>query len=240
MKTLSHIFVLLVLASCLTGCARRARVLSVNKMAKLYVDMYVSDQWLRDTPEARAAADTTLYFDAIFRRNGCSFADYDKSVNYYLDRPEKYAKITLKAAEILKKLSDESARRRDLYDKIIEGNAKPDGYVPRNFALGRTLAQEEYIWPEDSAAAVPVDTTSVPAIPPMLAFPVVHESPVQVDSLPDATSLVEIDTLSAPVPKVEKEHHIARASDVLDINDSGQGTKLRKQEPSETRRNRYK
>ena len=65
--------------------------------------MFLADQWVRDTPAARAAADTTYFFDPIFKRYGYSFADYDRSVNYYLDRPEKYARILNKASERLRR-----------------------------------------------------------------------------------------------------------------------------------------
>ena len=35
----------------------------VNKLVRIYHDMFLSDQWVRDHPDARTAADTTLLFD---------------------------------------------------------------------------------------------------------------------------------------------------------------------------------
>ena len=88
-----HIVLLLTLSAALAGCGHRGRVIPGKKFMKLYTEMYLADQWLRDNPDIRRTADTTLFFDPIFRRHGYSFADYDRSVHYYLDRPEKYGKL---------------------------------------------------------------------------------------------------------------------------------------------------
>lgn len=98
-------------------------------MSRIYEDMFLADQWLRDTPAARPVADTTLFFDPIFKRYGYTFADFDRSVGYYLDRPEKYAKILSRASErlrhekermdkeltVLRDLQDERERLHELY-----------------------------------------------------------------------------------------------------------------------------
>ena len=94
-----HIVLLLTLSAALAGCGHRGRVIPGKKFMKLYTEMYLADQWLRDNPDIRRTADTTLFFDPIFRRHGYSFADYDRSVHYYLDRPEKYGKLLNKAAD---------------------------------------------------------------------------------------------------------------------------------------------
>ena len=92
-----HILLLLLVLPCLlTGCAQRGRVIPEEKMSRIYEDMLLADQWLRDHPDSRKAADTTLFFDPIFKRYGYSFEDFDRSVNYYVDHPEQYTKILKK------------------------------------------------------------------------------------------------------------------------------------------------
>ena len=66
-----HILLLLLVLPCLlTGCAQRGRVIPEEKMSRIYEDMLLADQWLRDHPDSRKAADTTLFFDPIFKRYG--------------------------------------------------------------------------------------------------------------------------------------------------------------------------
>ena len=103
----AHIVLLLILLATLAGCGRRGRVIPEKKLMKLYTEMYLADQWLRDHPDVRKKSDTTLFFDPIFRRHGYTFEDYDRSVHFYLDRPEKYGKLLNKASERIRK---ESAR----------------------------------------------------------------------------------------------------------------------------------
>lgn len=100
-----HILLLLAAVAGLTGC-RRARVIPEKKMVRIYADMFLADQWVRDHPDAREIADTTLLFDPIFKRYGYDFADYDKSINYYLDHPVEYADIVSKASERLRARSE--------------------------------------------------------------------------------------------------------------------------------------
>ena len=99
----AHIVLLLTLLACLAGCGRKGRVIPEKKLMQLYAEMFVADQWLKDHNAARTAADTSLFFDPIFRRHGYTFEDYDRSVHYYLDRPERYAKLLNKASDRIRK-----------------------------------------------------------------------------------------------------------------------------------------
>lgn len=118
----AHIVLLLILLASLTGCGRRGRVIPAKKLMKLYTEMYLADQWLRDRPDLRTAADTTLFFDPIFRRHGYTFEDYDRSVHYYLDRPDKFGKLLNKAADRVRKesasLQKEADKEREYRQEI--------------------------------------------------------------------------------------------------------------------------
>lgn len=99
------------------GCDRRAKLIPAKKMVDLYVDMFLSDQWLRDHPQMRTAADTSLFFDPIFARHGYIFEDYNYSLEYYSQHPMEFAEITAdvnarieREATRLKRILDESQR----------------------------------------------------------------------------------------------------------------------------------
>ncbi len=102
-----------VAALCIAGCARSGRVIPKKDMIALYTDMFIADQWLRDNASARAAADTTLFFDPIFRRHGYSFADYEKSIEYYSGRTEDLREVMDSVSKRLKK-------RAEYYQKLSE------------------------------------------------------------------------------------------------------------------------
>lgn len=113
MRRAVHIVWLMLLLASLCACSRRARVISPDRMGRLYYDMFLADQWLRDNSRNRAHADTTLFFDPIFRKHGVSFEDYDRSIRYYLDRPDKFTKILDKVADQLRKEGERLQREAD-------------------------------------------------------------------------------------------------------------------------------
>lgn len=98
----AHIVLLLTLLA-LTGCGRGGRVIPQKKLMRMYTEMFLADQWVKDHPDAREAVDTTLFFDPLFRRHGYSFEDYDRTLHYYLDRPEKFGKMLNRAADQMRK-----------------------------------------------------------------------------------------------------------------------------------------
>lgn len=132
----AHIVVLAAVLAMVCGCGRRARVIPAEKLSRIYHDMFLADQWLRDHPAARKAADTTLVFDPIFRRYGYTFEDYDRSVHYYLDRPEQYAKILDRADARLRKEGDRMQVEADEQTaREIELNRYRRAYTARPFGL---------------------------------------------------------------------------------------------------------
>ena len=101
-----HILLLLAVLAGLSGCGRKARVIPEKKLIRIYTDMFLADQWIRDHVEARTVADTTLFFDPIFKRYGYDFEDYDASINYYIDHPIQYAEILTAVSDRLRARGD--------------------------------------------------------------------------------------------------------------------------------------
>ena len=114
-----YLLILLCLLLIPFSCARKGRVLSEQKMASLYVDMFLADQWLRNHTELRKQADTTDFFAPVFEKHHCSFEDYDASLRYYSSNPEKFSQVMILACEVLK---GESERLSELSKNIVEAN----------------------------------------------------------------------------------------------------------------------
>ena len=108
------------LAACMVlmcfGSCRHGRVIPKKDFAAIYADMFLADQWLNDNPAKKRSADTSGFYDAVFKKHGYTFEDYDASVNYYLDDPSRYAKILDESEKIL----DEKLKKLKLKDEEIE------------------------------------------------------------------------------------------------------------------------
>lgn len=115
MKTGPKIVLALLAATlCLWACSssgKKGRVIPEDRMVDLYVDMFISDAWLKDNKAAKARADTTLFFDPIFKRHGYTFDDYEKSIQFYSGDMETFSKILDSAARILSAKSTELEKK---------------------------------------------------------------------------------------------------------------------------------
>ena len=122
---LHMLLVLLAVLSVATACGRKPRVIPEKKLVRIYSDMFLLDQWIRDHAEARPVADTTLFFDPVFRRYGYTFEDYNRSVEYYVDHPDKYSEILTTASE---RLRAEAQRQETVLAAISKREAELDEY----------------------------------------------------------------------------------------------------------------
>ena len=151
----AHLLVLLAAAVCLAACGR-GRVIPEHKMTQIFMEMFLADTWLRDNPEARKVADTTLFFDPIFRRHGYPFKAYDLSIHYYLDRPDRFGKILTATSagleaefERLQEIIDAERIHQEALDRYRRV------YHPHDFSKDSLRwAEPRILWPvTDSVAA---------------------------------------------------------------------------------------
>jgi len=115
-KALEYILLCLAVCICLLPSCRRAKIMSEKDMADIYAEMFLADQWLNDNYTLRKKADTTRFYEAIFKKYGYTFEDYDASVNHYLRKPEKYRKILARSAKKLRS----GFNALDKFEKEIE------------------------------------------------------------------------------------------------------------------------
>ena len=159
MRRAAHIVVLAVVLAVLCACGHRTRVIPEGKLVRIYHDMFLADQWVRDHPDNRTDVDTTLLFDPIFRRYGYTFEDYDHTVQYYLDHSERYVKILNRVETQLRKEGESLQREADRQTaREVELNKYRRAFRRKDFSTDSLRwAGIRPLWPVDTLPA-PVDT----------------------------------------------------------------------------------
>lgn len=127
-KTLQHmsavIMALVIFVSC--GNKDEAEIIPRNQLAKIYAEMLVTDQWIMDTPGVRSIADTSLVYSPILEKYGYDADDYVRTVDKYMDDPERFSRIFRSTGEILDrqlarlKKKQKEEQERKARDKEIE------------------------------------------------------------------------------------------------------------------------
>ena len=89
MKRFLHIVLLLAVAlSC-----RGPRLIPKDTLEDMYVDMFLLDQQIIQTPGLRNQADTMLVYEPVFNKYGYDTDDYLFTVRTNLKDPERFAKV---------------------------------------------------------------------------------------------------------------------------------------------------
>ena len=122
----------------LASCAGRD-IIPRGVMADIYADMFLADQWILDHGTERHKADTSLFYDPILASYGYTFEQYDKSVKYYMQDPERFSKVFRAASDKLKKRQKVYERKKALVAQVKEYNAQFVGYKNKDFKEDTTL-----------------------------------------------------------------------------------------------------
>lgn len=127
---LRHIATVLLVALCLCSCGREGRIIPRSKLARIYAEMFVADNWLSSTASgsARMRADTTAFYDPIFKAHGYTVEDYWASVSHYLQDPDRFSRILKKSGMMLdaelkeiEKAIDKAAENEEAMKKYRPG-----------------------------------------------------------------------------------------------------------------------
>lgn len=123
MKRFSAYLVVLALAVglSLASCGKKERVIPREKMAEIYAEMYVLDQWLDDNRSLRREADTSLVYAPVLDKYGYTYDDYLNSVDVYMKDPTRYSRILRRTSEILgSRLTELKAEKKAQEDALKE------------------------------------------------------------------------------------------------------------------------
>lgn len=155
MRRAAHIAVLAVVLAGLCACGHRNRIIPENKLVRIYHDMFLADQWVRDHPDSRSDVDTTLLFDPIFHRYGYTFEDYDRTVQYYLDRSEQFVKILNRVETQLRKEGESLQQEANrLTAREVELSKFRRAYRQKDFSTDSLRwAGIQPLWPVDTLPA---------------------------------------------------------------------------------------
>lgn len=160
MKIGRHILMLMACALFLISCSDRGgRVIPRAKLAEIYAEMFVTDQWVLSTPSVRRLADTSLVYEPILEKYGYTSEDYRKSVDRYMDDPERFSRILRSSVGILDKrlavlneikeeLDHQKALEKLLEQLRYESDFKAEEFFPYLF-------DEPYVHYYDSLSVEP-------------------------------------------------------------------------------------
>ena len=116
MKLIRHIILVTSVLLLALSCEKKGdKVIPRSKLAEIYAEMLLTDQWITGNPGNRQIADTSLVYEPILAKYGFTSADYRKSVEVYMDDPERFSRILRTTAEILdRRLKDLDERKKEI------------------------------------------------------------------------------------------------------------------------------
>ena len=213
MKRVLHIVLVLLAA---VAC-QRTRIIPRDTLADIYMDMFLADQVVREENIPHAQMDTTLVYEAVFRKYGYDTDDYLNSVRYYLKDPERFAKVFESVAKRLEGeidaldkivqhqewVASQLGAKRPQLDSILAPFSKESVYV----GLAR-VARDTSRYPawfrlmavQEDTLMVPVD--SVKARKDTLA---VEEPEDEEDAELENPSVIQVTRSRVPVRVIQKE-----------------------------------
>ena len=109
---------------------RNGRVIPRNKMARIYAEMLLTDQWINDNWAQNRSADTSFVYRPILRRYGYDEKDWRKSVSKYIKDPDRYSRILKKSAALLEAREKELRLRLDLINAAERLEQETAGFIP--------------------------------------------------------------------------------------------------------------
>lgn len=190
-KVLQHFVVLLLLAAVIFSSCNmdREKVIPRGKLSIIYAEMLMTDQWIQSTPGIRLIADTSLVYAPILENHGYTTEDYMRSVDVYMEDPERFSRILRRTSDILEKRVKELRKLQGEMElarlaAIIKTDFKAEDLFPY-------LGAEPYVHYYDSIAFVPDSTTLMYMLVPVERADttydqlrmIIHTDTLAVDSL---------------------------------------------------------
>ncbi len=101
-----------------SSCRRNGDIIPEDVMSSIYYDMYMTDEAVKADIKYRRMTDTLMIYEPVFNRYGYTSEDYTRSVNHYLERPDRFLKVfektklmlELRGAELKKIIETEENR----------------------------------------------------------------------------------------------------------------------------------
>lgn len=139
-RIIEYFFIALIFLSIMASCARKARVIPKSKLEKIYMEMLLVDQWIGLEWSNTRVADTSVVYEQIFEKYGYTSNDYRKSVSYYMEDPDRFAKI-------FENISNALTTKANIIDKEQKDREKADSI--RNVIISRNFRRAEIFFYKD-------------------------------------------------------------------------------------------
>lgn len=139
-RIIGYFFIALIFLSIMASCARKARVIPKSKLEKIYMEMLLVDQWIGIEWSNTRVADTSVVYEQIFEKYGYTSNDYRKSVSYYMEDPDRFAKI-------FENISNALTTKANIIDKEQKDREKADSI--RNVIISRNFRRAEIFFYKD-------------------------------------------------------------------------------------------
>lgn len=120
MKYFARYIIPFLIAASVCSCREKANI-PKSTMSKIYYDIYMTDEALKDDFNLRKKADSLMVYAPVFRKYGYTVEDYQQSVDIYLQRPDKFLKIFEDTRKMLE-------RRMSALKKEAETEGKWSGH----------------------------------------------------------------------------------------------------------------
>lgn len=185
--------------------------------------MLMTDQWVTSTPGIRMIADTSLVYEPILEKYGYDSDDYRKSIEVYMDDPERFARILRTTGEILQGRIDDLEKQQMILDMKanlpkLNYNISWDEFFPYIF-------DEPYVHNYDSITFEPDSVLWIyrlksveraDTIYDRLRMIIVDSLSVN-DSLPGLDSLAVADSLATPDSIASPDSAVSKTLSIKDL-----------------------
>lgn len=115
----------------LASCGKDdGEVIPRKDLAEIYAEMLMTDQWVLMTPNIRLIADTSLVYAPIMERYGYDREDYVRSVDHYMNDPERFSKILRETGEILEAKLKDLELRKEEQERLEKLRKEAEKYRP--------------------------------------------------------------------------------------------------------------
>lgn len=160
MRLIRHIMLMTAVFLLAVSCGRKEdKVIPRSKLAEIYAEMMLVDQWIMNNPGNRHIADTSLVYEPVLERYGYTSADYRKSVDVYMNDPERFSRILRTTEEILgEKLNALEDQKKEIEHQEALRKLRESLKIKVEIDMGEYfpyLDEEPYVHYYDSLAVEP-------------------------------------------------------------------------------------
>lgn len=186
MRRFVYIVLLFCVLSIVSSCHRS--VIPRERMMQVIKEMMITDVRIQSVDSLSRLADSTAVYEAVLHSMGYSVPEFEKTINYYINRPDRFRSL-------VKKLQEEVSEERKLitakeaFDELMRVKRRKynnwlQDSLPNTLNAVQKAALLQIMAPDPSSIPVwRMDQDSLYVAPKLRVLPVL-DTITQVDSIP--------------------------------------------------------